>query len=297
MFDASEILFLDRAVDLHLLTPSQRGRLLSFQSDMSPGMRATTLVVDAGLMSEEEVRQVLDAIEEPRKVHAGGSMVRTAASINRKAEASAKRSSKAGPVVNKLGVAVTPDDLDALLGGDDDVNGGSDHKQAEDLARLAAVTTVVKDTMAGATQSAALDHPGNSEQAIASKSASGIPDGWEVSTDPYAGWVVGETGEWVQDPHANWQQDASGNWVVLVPSAPKQAFPMPGGGAASQAFPLPAGAEPSSSRQPLWPDERGSGQPAPRDQAAVAHAAPARQETYATKLAASPNEIEALLVE
>jgi len=296
MFDASEILFLDRAVDLHLLTPSQRGRLLSFQSDMSPGMRATTLVVDAGLMSEEEVRQVLDVIEEPKKIHAGGSMVRTAASINRKAEASARRSSKTGPVVNKLGVAVTPDDLDALLGGDEDVDGG-DQKQAEDLARLAAVTTVVKDAMAGATQSAAHDHPGHGEKVAAATSANGIPEGWEVSTDPYAGWVVGETGEWVQDPHANWQQDASGNWVVLVPCAPKQAFPMPGGGAASQAFPLPAGAESSSSRQPLWPDERGSSQPAPRGQAAAAHATPARQETYATKLAASPNEIDALLVE
>ena len=61
MFDASEILFLDCAVRQGLLTAGQRARLLEY-TDLPEGMRITRLVIDAGLMVEDEVQSVLDAI-------------------------------------------------------------------------------------------------------------------------------------------------------------------------------------------------------------------------------------------
>ncbi len=128
MFDASEVLFLDTAVDLQLLTPNQRARLLEFQHSLEPGMNATTLVVDAGLMSEEEVQQVLHAIA-GRKPKTSGSSLRTAESLGRAPTRAAEQ--VADPVVNRFGTAVTGSDLRAIL--DDDDAGGLSEDDLEHL--------------------------------------------------------------------------------------------------------------------------------------------------------------------
>lgn len=293
MFDASEVLFLDQAVELHLLTPNQRGRLLSFQSELEPGTRATNLVVDAGLMTEEEVRQVLAAIASPSKQRAGGSMVRSAASLGREPESAGAGARKDGPVVNRFGVAATRLDLDSLL----DEDGGKDTKKVgKDAAQVAAVATVVKDVMAGVEAQG-----GNAQEAGGHPGAAGgIPEGWEAATDPYAGWIADENGEWVQDPNANWTQDASGNWVVLVPIAGRQAFPMPGSGQAQQAFPMPGQPQHGAVHGGDGDSGEGAGEmpgypydePVSRGQAILE-----RPSSRVAKLAASRGEVDALLVD
>ena len=62
MFDESEIRFLGRAVELNLLTPNQRERLMGFQDKLPANLKVTSLVVEAGLMVEEEVQQVLTSV-------------------------------------------------------------------------------------------------------------------------------------------------------------------------------------------------------------------------------------------
>ncbi len=62
MFDSSELLFLQKSVELSFITESQKERLLAYQEELEPGYKATTLVIDAGLMVEEEVEKVVQAL-------------------------------------------------------------------------------------------------------------------------------------------------------------------------------------------------------------------------------------------
>lgn len=289
MFDASEILFLDRAVELHFLTPSQRGRLLAFQSDLQPGMSATSLVVEAGLMSEDEVGAVLNAIAEGSHRPKGGSMIRTAPGRSKAAsEVSISHTTTSGPVVNRFGVAMSPKDLDDILG-----DGPDEDDAAKEIAK--AISGMLGS---GKSETAAPSEP---ERSSASSEAPAIPslgEGWAISDDPYAGWMADDQGNWVQDPSANWVQDAAGNWVVAVPVAPQQAFPLPGGG--NQAFPMPGGGNPRAGESdganesaPLsWGDERPTGR-----RHSEQHEREIAPPPLAKKLSASMNEIDELLVE
>jgi hypothetical protein len=152
MFDASEVLFLDTAVDLHLLTPNQRGRLLEFQHSLEPGMSATTLVVDAGLMSEDEVHEVLQAIAGQRPKTSGSSR-RTAESMGRTPKAAVAPDTD--PVVNRFGTTVTGSELSRILDDDEEL---SEDQLEELFASLPGVDEPVEVPSAEDTSHGAWEH-------------------------------------------------------------------------------------------------------------------------------------------
>lgn len=131
MFDASEILFLNTSVELNLLTPNQRDRLVSYQDQLEPGYTATQLVVDAGLMIEEEVGEVLAHLEEGISAISGGAPSPSAA------PAPSTPASTAGRALDQHGpVSVaTSQDVDAILQGDTEYVPSGDARDTQMMTR------------------------------------------------------------------------------------------------------------------------------------------------------------------
>jgi|GEM_PF-5035475 len=225
MFDASEILFLNSAVELNLLTPNQRDRLMEFQDQLEPGYTATQLVVDAGVMVEEEVTEVLDALQLGMSQSSNG----PAPGVEASSPNAPKHVATPTSVSRQADVSVaTSFDVDAII---NDAPAGSQQPQAQPQYQRAAPQAEYYAEAEAAEQAPQMEgqpqHFDEHEYASANQPAFPIPgggiseyagDGPDAGDERDHGSIYGSQ----DDINAEWEALDEDEQAAIAPPAPVQ---------------------------------------------------------------------------